>query len=344
MFLVPIDLNLGAGYKITATPQEQDIAVFLYKDLEIVGCANLVTDCVDVSCIMQLTINNRVINAPLTDSNTVGDAFFKFLIKFPSVVRKPEFRFVLDLPEEMASIASKHHFDQGKGTNIEDEILLREKVILPNEMNIPAGVTFSRDINNDQFSELLQLLKENAYWQNHLTSQRLQLLLSRSKCFFAFHNNKIIGFARVLTDERLFASLWDVVVEKSHQKCGIGTALMYEIFSDPILATITNWVIFTDTAKSLYSKFGFGSAKEFQDRKIIHKLRLQDCEASYMKILIQTIQAGLPIELNIHKSREFLFGSSGKREKLTEFWQSALQNPVENTEVVNESLLKLLSL
>lgn len=179
---------------------------------------------------------------------------------------------------------------------------------------------------------MLDLLNKNAYWQAHLTLDRLKLLIKNSHCFFAFSDaNEIVGFSRVLTNYTSFASLWDVVVDEQYRGKGIGILLMHNIFSDKTLCNIDNWVLFTDTAKGLYRKFGFVSEGELSDRKLVHKLRLQESNPAYMSALIQIMANNKPINLNIEQIFAFLFGKQGKRANLPIFWNEISQ--------VNESIL-----
>lgn len=97
-----------------------------------------------------------------------------------------------------------------------------------------------------------------------------------------------------------------------------------------MLNIFTFSVLFTDTAKKLYEKFGFVSESEIPNRKIIHKLRLQDKHPEYMKELMQIANNGLPVFLNEKQSMAFLF--ENKRVQLYSFWKSVSVNN-------NESIL-----
>jgi N-acetylglutamate synthase-like GNAT family acetyltransferase len=244
-----ITFTLDDHYSIKATTTENGTQVILMFDDKPVGHATLVTDGVDVGFVAALQIDNEHI--------ALGDAFIKFLDKFPFTARKLEFRFMLEIPENLKPIISKHHFDQGRGTETEEKILLRCEKKLPIPFTPAAGITFKQEINADHVPTLLSLLQKDTYWQNHLTLERLQLLLKNAKCFYVFRGEELVAFTRVVTDNTSFASLWDVVVAAHHRKQGIATSLMHHVFTNPNLSQIPTWVLFTDTAKSLYEKFGF---------------------------------------------------------------------------------------
>lgn len=320
-----MQFDLGDHYSIHTVKEINDIAVTVYKDHMPVGKARLTTDNIDVSCITSTIIDDNHVNYKFNNKYTLGDVLIKFLIKFPTVARKPEFRFILDVPENLKSIVLKHHFDHGHGSAVEKEILIRKTSVLP-EYTYPENVVIERSINMNKLTDLLFLLKKNAYWQTHLTIDRLNLLVENAQCFFAWSKaGELIGFARVVTNNVSFASLWDVVVDENYRKHGIGTALMTMVFSDNILSKITNWVLYTDTAKKFYEKFGFVSECEISDRKLVHKLRLQESHPIYMAELIQTAKFGQPIYLNAKQSFQYLFSESGKRAKLSNFWKDILQ-------------------
>jgi len=316
-----IKADLNHEYSIHASKQEADIAIEIYKNENIVGTARLITDNVDVSCITSIQIDDNDVNVKLNEKFTLGEAVLKFLIKFPSVVRKPEFRFILDVPDNLKESTSKHHFDRGDESNLKNEILIRRDKILPEMYMKPDGICFQERIDEITLPKLLTLLKTNAYWQTHLTIDRLRLIVSNSKCFFAFTNDgEVVGFARVLTDSRTFASLWDVIVDEQYRRKNIGITLMFNIFTNDSLKEIKNWVLFTDSAKGLYQKFGFVSADDIPNRKLVHKLRLQETHPAYMAPLIESISNGHKIHLTANQTCNFLFGEQGKRANLLRFW------------------------
>lgn len=337
-------LELPDGYFIHVVKKKNDIAITVYNHQSIVGKARILIDHVNVNCITSIEMDDAHIHHKFNQQHTLGETFLKFLIKFPTMVRKPEFRFIFNTPDNFAPIVEKYHFDRGVGSNLENEILIRKQPILPEKNKTPVGVTFKRFITPNKMPSLLLFLKKNAYWQSHLTLDHLHLLVNHSQCFFAISDkNEIIGFSRVLTDHTAFASLWDVVVDERYRGNGIGTQLMLQVFSDTTLAKIENWVLFTDTAKKLCEKFGFAAEKEIPDRKLVHKLRLQDSHPAYMEKLIQIAGEGLSIHLNENQTLNFLFSDKGKRANLPSFWNEVprIETGFQNNKEVLESEEKL---
>jgi ribosomal protein S18 acetylase RimI-like enzyme len=304
-----IKIDLGNEYSINAIKEEIDIAVEIRKNQELIGKARMVTDNVDVSCITAIQIDDEHVNNKFNDQFTLGEIVLKLLIKFPSIVREPEFRFILDVPDNLKETISKYHFDRGEDSDLKNEILIRKDNMFPEKQKAPDNISFKQSIEDENLPVLLSLLRNNAYWQTHLTLDRLKLLINNSRCFFAISDGQeIIGFSRVLTNNNTFASLWDVVVDERYRGKGIGIGLMFKIFTDEALSNIDNWILFTDTAKGLYQKFGFVPEGEISTRKLVHKLRLQESHPAYMSELIRAISNEKPIHLNIDQTLNFLFG------------------------------------
>ena len=282
-----------------------------------------------MECITHIEIEDAHVAHRFSNGKTAGEALAKFLIKFPTVARKPEFRFILSVPDNLRTVFDNYHFDQGEGTTVAKEIMLRREIILPADITVPEGIRIATSVSDDMIPKLLVLLNTNAYWQSHLTLDRLILLVNASRCFVALQGEEVVGFARVLTDGILFASLWDVVVVESCRRRGIGKALMKEVFSDATLGSVKNWVLFTDTAKALYVRFGFVSEEEMSTRTLRHKLRLQDKHPDYMEALIKAVNEGRDFDLDSGQSMSFLFGAKKSRAGLIQFWRPAKAVPPE---------------
>jgi ribosomal protein S18 acetylase RimI-like enzyme len=322
-----IQIDLGQGYGIYARKGAADTEIEIKKNHEVIGKARLTTDNIDVSCITTIYLHDEHINQKFHGEFTLGEIVIKFLLKFPSVVRKPEFRFILDVPENLKETVDNHDYNRIVDPSLKSEILIRPNKSLP-QFRVPKDeITFKQAIDEIDQTKLLSFLQKNAYWQSHLTLDRLKILIDNSQCFFAFSDaNEIVGFARVVTDNIAFASLWDVAVDEKHRRRGIGMSLMFNIFTHETLSKIDNWVLFTDTvtdtAKGLYQKFGFVSEEDVPNRKLVHKLRPQEAQPVFMLELIEAASCMQSILLNPDQAFQFLFGKQGKRKNLSQFWKS----------------------
>jgi len=297
---------------------------------QIIGSATYVSDEVDVVYISSLHIHPQHSETVFSDGHTLAEVVFKLLLKLPQSVRKQEFRFIENPPTHLQKYLEKFHFENG---DCNGQLLIMRKPISSETISYPNKITFKKYSPSENNLSILQLLKENAYWQSHLTLERLNLLLKNSQCFLAFDNDHLVGFARVLTDGNTFASLWDVVISKEYQRMSIGTGLMKMIFDQEALRNIENWLLFTDTAKEFYAKFGFVALDTENSVKLAYKIRLQESHPSYMPDLMKTLnQPDFSQKLGYSKAMCYLFGYAGKRANLSKFYANDLGDLNKNQE------------
>lgn len=106
---------------------------------------------------------------------------------------------------------------------------------------------------------LYNLLCIPSRYSTGLPPERFSLVIEKSICFCVYHDGKQVGFARVISDESEFASLWDVFIDAEHRGKGVGQALLRFIFAHPKLRGIFRWFLMTEDAHRLYQKFDFKS-------------------------------------------------------------------------------------
>jgi GNAT superfamily N-acetyltransferase len=104
---------------------------------------------------------------------------------------------------------------------------------------------------------MYQLLCIPSRYSTGLPPERLPIVIENSLCFSVFFEGKQIGFSRVITDYSEFASLWDVFIDESHRRAGVGQALLKYIFDHPRLKGVFRWFLMTEDAHGLYQKFDF---------------------------------------------------------------------------------------
>lgn len=331
-----IECDLGGGFSIVSNQTFNQAQINIYFDNHQIGEATIVTDFVDTEFVTISKLETAFVSHKVSNNRTLGEAIVKFLIKFPNIVRKPEFRFFVAMPEVLTSlIEKKYHFEHKKTK----DILVRELAILSEPIAL-ENIIFTKMIPESMYPDVLVLLQTDAYWQAHLTQERLNLLIQSSQCLFAFRDRELVGFLRVLTDNQSFASLWDVVVKKCVRRQGIGKAMMFHIFSNPVYVSIQNWVLFTDTpeAKALYKKFGFVEETIANCQTSWHKIRLQDAHPSYMPLSIERLNTS-PSKLILNSTESYSYLFATKRENLNRFWLPS--DPVKCSDVTDDSHQKL---
>ena len=111
------------------------------------------------------------------------------------------------------------------------------------------------------YNELQNLLNETS-WANNREISDLKIMVENSNIVitvFDSKNQKLIGFARVLTDYIFRASIWDVVVDHHYHGQGIGQLIMNNILNHSELIKVSKFWLFTQDKCPFYEKFGFKS-------------------------------------------------------------------------------------
>lgn len=98
-----------------------------------------------------------------------------------------------------------------------------------------------------------------SYWAENIPSETVQKSIEGSLSFAVFHQQKQIGFARVITDAATFAYLADVFIDEAYRGQGLSKWLMEVIVNHPSLQGLRRFLLATRDAHSLYSQFGFSS-------------------------------------------------------------------------------------
>jgi GNAT superfamily N-acetyltransferase len=81
--------------------------------------------------------------------------------------------------------------------------------------------------------------------------------LQHSFNFGLFDGDKLVGFARVVTDFADYAYLSDVFILESHQGRGLGQWLLETILACPALQGLGRFALDTRDAQEFYRRFGF---------------------------------------------------------------------------------------
>lgn len=121
------------------------------------------------------------------------------------------------------------------------------------------------DSDRLQLDVIQKFLEEDSYWAHGRTVEQTQRAIENSVCFGLYHDERQIGFARVVSDFATFAYLGDVFVLEEFRGRGLSKWLMETIISHPELQGLRRWVLATRDAHTLYEKYGFHALK-FPDR------------------------------------------------------------------------------
>jgi GNAT superfamily N-acetyltransferase len=96
-----------------------------------------------------------------------------------------------------------------------------------------------------------------SYWSPGIPRSIVERAIVNSLCFAIFHENRQVGFGRVVTDRATFAYLADVYVLPEHRGKGLSKRLMEQVMQHPDLQGLRRMLLATADAHGLYEKFGF---------------------------------------------------------------------------------------
>ena len=102
-------------------------------------------------------------------------------------------------------------------------------------------------------------LCNKSYWAKGRSLVNVQKSIDNSICFGLYDvEDKLLGFARVVTDKVVFAYLMDFIVFEEYQGNGLGKRLLKHIIEHPDMQ-VRLWFLGTADAHGLYEKFGFST-------------------------------------------------------------------------------------
>jgi len=104
--------------------------------------------------------------------------------------------------------------------------------------------------------DAIHALLRDTYWAAGRCREAVEKSVNNSLGFGLFHNQKLVGFARVVTDGAVFSWLCDVVLEETLRNQGIGSWMIEAALEHPKIMG-TEIVLRTNGSESLYARKGF---------------------------------------------------------------------------------------
>lgn len=102
-----------------------------------------------------------------------------------------------------------------------------------------------------------RFLSEEAYWCKSIPFETVKKAADHSLNFGLFHDDRQIGYARIISDYATIAYLGDVYVLPAYRKQGLSKWLMQTIMNHPELEGLRRWILLTGDAHELYRQFGW---------------------------------------------------------------------------------------
>ncbi len=115
----------------------------------------------------------------------------------------------------------------------------------------------STDPSRLDVSLIHTFLSQSSYWAQNRSLERVILSIENSLNFGLYHDERQIGFARIVTDYATFAWLADVFIIEDYRGHGLGKWLIETVVGHPALQVLRRWVLATRDAHGLYGQFGF---------------------------------------------------------------------------------------
>jgi N-acetylglutamate synthase-like GNAT family acetyltransferase len=112
------------------------------------------------------------------------------------------------------------------------------------------------------FAALHDFLSRHSYWAQGRSRELIERSIEHSLPFGVYRQQRLIGFARVVTDYATFAWLADVYVLEEFRGRGLSKWLMEVIMAHPQLQGLRRWVLATRDAHELYRRFGFTALEQ----------------------------------------------------------------------------------
>ena len=108
-----------------------------------------------------------------------------------------------------------------------------------------------------KLEEIVRLLKMT-YWADRRPVEQIEASIRNSACYGVYleEAEKLVGFARVISDWATTYYLCDVIIDTDYQHRGLGTALVSYIENLPVYAGLRG-ILITRDARALYERFGY---------------------------------------------------------------------------------------
>lgn len=117
---------------------------------------------------------------------------------------------------------------------------------------------FTVSTNPDRLDiNVIHKFLHQAYWSRGIPKELIIKAIRYSFCFGLYQQDKLIGFARVITDYATHAEICDVFVLEPYQRQGLGKWMMECIVLCPKLQGLRILSLGMDDAHEFYKKIGF---------------------------------------------------------------------------------------
>ncbi|OIK08041.1 GNAT family N-acetyltransferase [Streptomyces monashensis] len=138
---------------------------------------------------------------------------------------------------------------------------------------LPGGYEFCADTARVDVDRVHRWLSTDAYWAVGRPREKHEQAMAGSLNFGVYErtSGEQVAYARVVTDQALFAWLADVYVDPSVRGKGVGTAFVCRIRDHLKPYGLRRMLLATEDAHGVYEKAGFRPL-DHPDRWMLHPL------------------------------------------------------------------------
>ncbi|MER6084570.1 GNAT family N-acetyltransferase [Streptomyces sp. NPDC001833] len=124
---------------------------------------------------------------------------------------------------------------------------------------LPEGYEFSADTDRVDVERVHRWLSTDAYWATGRPLDQQERAMAGSLNFGVYDTatGEQVAYARVVTDQALFAWLCDVYVDPSVRGKGVGTAMVGAVREHLRPSGVRRVLLATHDAHGVYEKLGF---------------------------------------------------------------------------------------
>ena len=122
---------------------------------------------------------------------------------------------------------------------------------------LPGGYELDDDRDRIDVAFVHAWISERSYWAPGRSLEQMRAAIDGSaRVIGVYRGEEQVGFARVVSDNVVFAYLADVFLAEEHRGAGLGVELVREAV-EPEPWTTMKWYLATADAHDLYRRFGF---------------------------------------------------------------------------------------
>lgn len=125
---------------------------------------------------------------------------------------------------------------------------------------LKPAITFSEKKDLDP-AKLVRLYQQAPWAKGRALGDAREMLRHTDVAVTAWDGDQLIGFGRVLTDYVYRATIWDVIVNKTYQRQGVGANIVQRILNHPRLKKVELFWLCT-RMPGFYEKLGFSSKEQ----------------------------------------------------------------------------------